>query len=251
MKVIFLFLLFLLPSWVYAADSDAQNFLSDVEKMDNLLRSTLQGALGSCEYIEEEFWSRCDERVNEEIIFGSFSQQNSQEAYVNISRDCGKCSIGLVFRQEDGNWRRLDVKDEAYFGDVCLKFVRQKSNDLLVCVEDETHWTSFGSYFLSIYILDFSANEPKIALLSFINAGKQYYMFNNWSRSDFDNDGNNDLYIEIDEFDDTQIVIDENTKVSFPGIEPVNHSLIWLFDGETFTPTPETKTFLDTLEQGQ
>lgn len=241
----------------------AQGFSTDVELIeDALLKNTFQGVVGTCEYREEGFWQGCRVNVWDDAIFGSFSRVGVKEIYLGTGRDCGGCFFGNLLREEDGEW--MLVKDHVgYFGNACLKFTTLEQRDLLTCY---VNGRAEMDPSVEIWALDFSKAEPKITLLYFehpwikgglcgqIARGAEtviYYEPINWMPIDFDADGDKDLYFVLDTVEITQkhctneTIEDETLIKTLPRIRK---DLIWLLDGETFTPIPETEMFLETLQ---
>jgi hypothetical protein len=234
--------------------------LTDVKPIENVvLKNTFQGIVGTCEYVEEGFWQGCNENIGDDAIFGSFSQPGVSEVYLSTTRACGGCFFGNLFRQENDEWS-LVSDDIGYYGSACLKFTTSYERDLLVCYangkeEDDTS--------VEIWVLDFSNKDLRRTLLLFFNpwaydgnfctailqGGKSIVTYHkpiNWIQTDFDSDGDADLYFTLNTF---QITRDNcvNRTVDYSTLLAIKNDLVWLFDGETFTPTSETQAFLHNL----
>jgi hypothetical protein len=68
---------------------------------------------------------------------------------------------------------------------------------------------------------------------------------------DYNNDTKLDISLNLRETEinssQCATATDDGGIMKLEGRPPIRHELHWLFDGETFTPTPETQTFLNNL----
>jgi hypothetical protein len=153
----------------------------------------------------------------------------------------------------------------------CAKYPNTSKRDLLVCFLDDTfvpaknnlarlynpELSSEMGHFI-LRVLDFDGIPSEKILLEFNNSNPRdidcssrnthAYMSSNWQMNDIDGNGNTDIALEFMEVSLCDRV-DEPKSVDFVNfkIMPVKQQLQWLFDGGIFTPTPETKMFLDNL----
>ncbi len=259
-------LVFAIFIWSCSALAQDEHFSTDVEELSNELKQAFQQIYDPCIYDEVGKWiDGCLRQVNNYVIFGSFSQAGAREAYVRTSYDCGGCIFSNLFAQEDNQWV-MSKRHVEYFGSACLKFTTLEQRDLLTCYVNGRAEMDLS---VEIWALDFSKAEPKTTLLYFehpwdesslcgkIARGAKsviYYEPVNWMPTDFDADGDKDLYFVLDTVEITQKhcvneTVEDDTLLK--ALPRARKDLIWLLDGETFTPTPETQAFLETLQPQQ
>jgi hypothetical protein len=278
---IVLLLLSLLTGWVYAADSSLSNGfvkLSEEEaiKFARAICSSRIAKDSSCEYGQGSFslfinFARGNFGLGS-VIYGSFTFPNLKEAFVDLIVYEGEFNrASALFQYRENEWNLIDFNPNqgAYN---CSKFNNINYQDFLVCgstwfdfgfdfgakKDDASVYAEFNSFFdLQTFRFENGTIEVEY-LFNFVNpsyvfcdelnqerSGKDYLGDFSWSHNDINNDLNPDLLLDF-----RQAKIDSSTCFNLgkgfsnpEAIHPVQ--LIWLFDGETFTPTPETQVFLD------
>lgn len=289
MKWIFLFLLFVLPSWVCAADGDAQNALAELTEGESIqfAQAICDSSIAqkdSCEYYKNYNGNRLllnftmGEFSLNSVVYGRFTSPNSEEAFVNLGVTETESSLSSAFfRYQNNQWYLIDFNRDngAYY---CSKFHNSSLQDFLVCgstgldfgfdfgthKDDANIYAEYNGFFdLETFRFDndvitpdylFSIVNPFYVFCDEINqerSGKDYFGDFSWSCTDTNNDLNPDLLLDFSQAKiDMSTCFNSGKGFSNPAaIHPVQ--LIWLFDGETVTPTPETKVFLDELEAEQ
>jgi hypothetical protein len=274
-RIIFLLLAFLLPSWVYAADGD--NFSSLIELNDE---DALMFAKAICENEQ-----KCEYGVDKEpygpfvkfsegylrfyeVIYGKFSQGEMPEAFVHVTEknESEPYGRGLLFRYQNDRWNYITL-GEPPLGH-CGKLAGTANKESIICFFDfSTHISDPYTYSYSegsafyMTTFDFVGNTVKRnELIGFGNNSSvfcdertkylptPYYEFLEFSQADIDNNSYADLGLKISETKfDTKHCYNRETGILQQSNNSVSHQLTWLFDGETFTPTPETLVFLEML----
>jgi hypothetical protein len=167
MRVILLLLLFLLPSWVCAADGEEFNSLVGISDEDALMfAKAICESEQDCRFGEDEepygpfvefskgyFWFY-------KLIYGKFSQGEIPEAFIHVlgGSESEFYGNGTLFRYRNNTWQFVAWGD-APSGN-CGKFVGNASKEILVCYTDfHTHITdpylfdqSEGSGFVIIFL---------------------------------------------------------------------------------------------------
>lgn len=171
-----------------------------------------------------------------------------------------------MFRYQNDRWNYITLGEPPQGN--CGKLNGSLGKEVVICYEDfRTHITDLslhesldGSGFVMNW---FDINVNGINDNKFIGFRNSfsvlcdnrvkclpapYYEFLELSQTDIDANGYMDLELKVSETQfDTKHCYDRETGVLKQANIPVIHQLTWLFDGETFTPTPETKAFLDNL----
>ncbi len=271
MKILLLLLTLLLSMWVYAADGDSFNFPNaEFVKVDDETMEMFQEA--SC---QKERTLICSFPSNY-VLYGSFTGTNKTEAIMlsGVPGDGPYIPQGELFSFAENSWRQLgpfENKNYSFFmGNKCRKIVSSSGHNLLLCTNDFA-----GSYdkfvdpeFFPMYtlrLLDFSKIPLNTILFSTrdmannsllcmdLQPNEAFKLLDDvqMTFNDFNNDEISDITLNLRETEvsSSQCAIFENEGggMKLGGKTPVLHELIWLFDGETFTPTLETQLFLDNM----
>jgi hypothetical protein len=262
---------FCLVAFAHAADGDSL-VMPDAEfiKVDDEMMEVLQQA--SCE--KEGFV--CSFPSNY-VLFGSFTGKNRTDAIMlsGAPGDGPSFSEGELFTFIDNTWLLVGpFENDRYtflLGNECRKITTSKGHELLLCeCSFGKTYDKFidGEYFPSyaLWIMDFSKIPVDTILFSnFDMPGDSLFCADlrpnetfkflddvQLTFEDFNNDTNSDISIALRETEiNSSNCADKTGVMKLEGELPVKHQLTWLFDGETFTPTPETKMFLETLQTQQ
>jgi hypothetical protein len=274
MRVIFL-VLFALSGWGYAADGAEFNLLESINESDALIfAKAICEVEQECHYGEDDVpWGPVFVQFSRgyfwpyEVVYGKFSQNQIPEAFVHLLQsDTEFAGRGGLFRYQNNAWKYIGMSD-APRGH-CEKIVDDLGVDHLVCYSDaQTRITDpflyeglDGSGFV-MYVFDLQEDIIKQSkLISFSNSFSvfcdqraqflpaPYYEVVEFSLTDAGLNTYVDLKLEISQTQfDTKHCYDRETGLLQQANDAVLHQLTWLFDGETFTPTPETRAFLDSL----
>jgi hypothetical protein len=199
--------------------------------------------------------------VGNEVIFGSFSASTVTEAVVfGIICDnfCGVATKLFQFR--DGNWK---VLYGHLSGDACASFRQDNQTDILVC-QNESIWdfnleseepVDPRIYFYSLTA--FEAGNQDWQKTTFVNleipmqpkcqSEDNAYTMNEWvygfqfRKADVNDDGYRDVTLNVELLKDF-CFFESSTEPIYKQQE--KHQLVWLFDGDTFTPVETTREFL-------
>jgi hypothetical protein len=264
-----IFLLLLLPGWVYAADGDSDLPYAEFVEVDDATAKVFQEA--GC----EKDTMACGFPGND-VLYGSFTGANRTEAIVlsGIPMDCPCTSIGELFGFIDNKWKQLGPFEDGYdfeIGNECRKISASAGNDLLLCNNDFSGSYDkfivdpefFPSY--TLQLIDLSKVPVVTTLFSTHDIGGNSLFCRDlqpdeafkilddiqMTFEDFNNDAKLDISLNLreTEINSSQCATSTNEGgvMKLEGEPPGRHELHWLFDGETFTPTPETQTFLNNL----
>jgi hypothetical protein len=212
-----------------------------------------------------------------DVLYGSFTGANRTEAIVlsGIPMDCPCISIGELFSFIDGEWKQAGPfgGDNYTFilGDECYKMVASRSHEVLICIESftESYDKFIDPEFFPTYalrIIDLSKLPVVTTLFSTHNMANNSLFCQNLKPDnrfklldniqitfdDVNKDENLDISLDIRETEISSVqcgIWDGERGIMKLGGKPATrYELHWLFDGETFTPTPETQEFLNTLQ---
>jgi hypothetical protein len=272
-KVVFLILLLLLPSWVYAADGDSFDLpYAEFVKVDDETMKVFREA--SCNTGERTYICHF---LSNLVLFGSFTGANRTEAIVlsGIPMDCPCTSIGELFGFIDNSWQQLGpFENDSYsfmIGNECHKISPSGVHELLLCADDFAD--SYEEFFVdleffptyTLRLIDLSKVPVVTILFSTRDVGGNSLFCRDLQPNeafkllediqmtfdDFDNDMNLDVSLNLreTEINSSNCALGgiEDAVMKLDGKPPIRHQLTWLFDGETFMPTPETKAFLESL----
>jgi hypothetical protein len=266
-KIFLLLLLLLLAGWVYAADGDSDLPYAEFVQVDDETMKVFQKA--SC---QKERTAICS-FPSPYVLFGSFTSANKTEAIVlsGAPGDGPYIMQGELFGLTNNSWQQLGpFEGDSYsflIGDKCQKIISSKGNELLLCEDDfgDSYDDFIDIEFFPNYILrliDFSKTPVVTRLFStyemlgdslFCQDLKPNETFRflddiQITFSDLNNDSRLDIILTLRETEISSLnCATTNTVMKLEGNLPVKHELHWLFDGETFTPSPETLVFLDNL----
>jgi hypothetical protein len=272
MKAILLLLFFVLSGWVYAADGDSNLPFAEFVQVDDETMKVFQTA--SC---QKERASTCS-FPSPYVLFGSFTGANKTEAIVlsSVPMDCPCILVGELFEFVENQWQQIGPFENNIYdfdvGEKCYKISASSGNELLLCDHDFS-----GSYdkffvdpeffpFYKLQLIDLSKIPVVTTLFSTGDIGGNSLFCRDLQSDEsfkllddiqmtFD-DFNNDMKLDISlnlretEINSSQCAIAgrEGGMMKLGGKPASRHELHWLFDGETFTPTPETTQFLETLQ---
>lgn len=275
MNVVWLLLLLLLTSQVYATNGEGFNSLEQLSNEDALMfAKAICDIEQDCRYGEDgesftifvEFAQSSFQPHS--VIYGHFSQADILEAYVHmLPLEAEPPGRGVLFRFEEDTWRYIETGDAPW--QACGTILGYPGKDYLLCYWDAgTRITDpfvydelDGSRFV-MNIFDFGkAKVDHSELFSFSNniyifcderatrSPVRYYALSSFSQNDVDTNGYPDVVLELEETQfDRNHCYERETGVLNETNDSVLHELTWLFDGEVFTPTPETQAFLDSLQ---
>jgi hypothetical protein len=272
-KILFLFLL--LPSWVFAADGEEFDSLVELSDKDALMfAKAICESEQECRYgVDEEpygpfvefskgyFWFY-------KVIYGKFSQGEMSEAFIHVfeSNEGEPYGNGFLFRYQNDHWSYITLGERPWGN--CGKLGGYLGKEFIICYWDVAttirdpydHDSADGSGFVMSW---FSIKGNVVERKEFIGFSNSfsvfcddrakylpapYYEFLGLLQTDTDANGYMDLELKISTTQfDTKHCYNRETGILQQSNNPVFHQLIWLFDGETFTPTPETQTFLNNL----
>jgi hypothetical protein len=274
MEVILLFLLFVLITWVYAADGDSLELpYAEFIEVDDTTAKLFQEA--GCK--EDSF--ACEFPGND-VLYGSFTSSNATEAIMLSDIPCeGPCQTSELFRFVDGSWKqiRVDSDESLYFqtGKYCRKILASDKREMLL---RESRFVAY-SYDTGLdieyppdyefWLLDFSKVPIQTVLFSTyereyqspfcddISPNESFNLLDDFEMTiaDLNEDSLLDITVTMRETEISSLQCGiwdgERGSMKLGGSPPIKHELYWLFDGETFTPMPETKVFLETLKSQQ
>jgi hypothetical protein len=205
-----------------------------------------------------------------QIIYGKFSQGQLPEAFVRLleSTEGEPAWKGALFRYQNRKWNYVTFGDPP--SDRCEKLSGTANKESLICflnfstrITDPYDYDSSEGSGVYINTFKFQGNTVKqIEPISFGNTFSifcdqrakflptPYYELLELLQADVDKNNYVDLQLEIGEtLFDTKHCYDRETGFLQQANDTVLHQLTWLFDGETFTPTPETREFINTLQK--
>ncbi len=209
------------------------------------------------------------------VLYGSFTQSNTNEAIILMTSDShGNYWSDFLFRKQE-DWQYIDDAptfsyEFATTGEQCLKYPHPSGRDLLLCLFNDTFVQIEGDVARYYYpelssdmgrfdlrVLDFGSNLKETSLIAFnnhklqnigcSNHNIQGYMASSWRVADIDGNNNGDISLELVEVSCERVDNPEDIHYKDFRILPITHQLYWIFDGEIFTPTPETQIFLDNM----
>jgi hypothetical protein len=287
-----IFLLLLLPSWVYAADGDESNRFVELtnQELEEFARdicvSWQESGKGICES-ESSFITSLgqDWSLSSKAIYGSFSQQNTKEILLLLTTDShGSYWNALLLRDVNGKWivvseiLKFDFDEFGLTPEYeCFTVATNQNYDRLLCRLDNLLLPSPEGWMvtfpelgeptglLHLWFADLSNSvvskkqflltlaNPFLDLQTRTKLGNvlpSVYAPTNWYQVDMDGNGYSDVVLELSTAQSERVWHDSRENITFYLLEEPYaefHKLIWLFDGETFTPTPETQTFLNNL----
>jgi hypothetical protein len=212
-----------------------------------------------------------------DILYGSFTSPKVKEAVMLSGIPCeGPCYTSELFRFVDGSWEQVGVNGDEplYFrtGNNCRKVFVTNKREMLLCESRFAAYSYDNSIDIEYYpdyefwLLDFSREPIQTVLFStykrsyaspFCEDLSPNEIFNllddfEMTVADLDEDGLLDIIVSLRETEISSVQCGvwngERGIMQLGGKPAIRHELHWLFDGATFTPTPETQAFLETLQ---
>lgn len=208
-------------------------------------------------------------------IYGSFSKSHSEEALSVLYdpvNDSGGVWLGL-FRRDNDAWKLISPVAFHHSGEtfwdelaICLAFTTKQDRDVMLCMTDLSNDADYGSgFYIDLYEIDLNEIRQKTFFRWRMrspfchenrNADTKIFKFStafDWVKQDINADGYEDLVVSYLEY---EADVSQCSEENFYGAKinnepPIQRQLVWLIDSESFTPTPETKAFLETLETQQ
>lgn len=193
----------------------------------------------------------------EKVVYGSFSEAGTREVLADFSGcepHAANWGGSVLLRRSSRGWSMVTYESGLRSSD-CLKFPSQNNRDFLVCLGG---YVGMGYVYQSLQALEIGATQVKTDLLLRVSSNvgtckPPFYDIQivDWMARDRNNDGRPDLVIKVTEARETKATsTSESSECEERKLpNPTIHQLTFLFDGQSFRPTPETaqlKLRLDT-----
>lgn len=189
------------------------------------------------------------------VVYGSFTKAGIREALVDIS-DCEPHAANyggsVLLRHFNRGWSVVRY-ERGLRSNICLKFPTQNGRNSLVC--EGSHMGQGYEYnWLNAFEIS-STKTTKTELLGVVsNTGSgnpPFYemQISDWTSQDANKDGRDDLVVKVSEAREVKRATRLNGSPREPRLpKPSFHRLIFLFNGQSFRPTPETASLLSDFQ---
>ena len=271
------YLLILILAFVTQTSTlDLQSFFDNFPEGDAVLISELESELfgcvlcgddtispwGSCQLSMEDFGLLLDYNNGPafyplNVSYGSFTGVGAQEVIVGLAlegTDTGAISHTLL-RRDGATWEPVQFIEDALL-QAYLTFPASEGHTIFVARQDRVPIGGLFESYMSGFTLqavDVTEGTETSLLLDFVNPllscthppapGARYVEINDWKRQDVNEDGYLDLVVEVGETELSTFECGERGELLTDPrqSEPVVQQVTFLFNGQTFQPTPEAQ----------